>query len=185
MIRDDCFYIYIYTKESNAFIHIPNLLAGRHARTVLKFLAVFSISFTISGKLWVTWPKFTLKSFHLIAVPLGPIWLPVYLHSSDWVEMSWIMFHDLFENNCKNPAFHFEMGHCMVEWSAAASVSSVGACSFWEQPQAHLLVFAMNLSDEEDIACASEAWYAIYAYIISFNMCIYKHKQLNIHNTIS
>ena len=86
----------------------------------------------------------------------------------------------LMVNNCKNPAFHFEMGHCMVEWSAAASVSSVGACSFWEQPQAHLLVFAMNLSDEEDTACASEAWYAIYiyiyAYIISFNMCIYKHK---------
>ena len=83
----------------------------------------------------------------------------------------------LMVNNCKNPAFHFEMGHCMVEWSAAASVSSVGACSFWEQPQAHLLVFAMNLSDEEDTACASEAWYAIYIYIfmrISFHLiCVY------------
>ena len=51
-----------YILYQNAFKHIPNLLAGGHSRYVLKFLAVFSISFTTSGKLWLTWPKFTLKS---------------------------------------------------------------------------------------------------------------------------
>ena len=78
-------------------IHTHSKFTSRHSRNVLKFLAVFSISFTTSGKLWLTWPKFTLKSFHLIAVPLGPIWLPVYLHSSDSDAISWIMFHSLFD----------------------------------------------------------------------------------------
>ena len=164
-------------------IHTRSKFASRHSRNVLKFLAVFSISFTTSGKLWLTWPK-----------------------SSHWNHSIWLLSHwvlsgfrftcihliqmqsrescstvCLIVDNCNHPAFHFEMRHCMVEWSAAASVSSVGTCSFWEQPQTHLLVFAMNLSGQEDTACESKAWIATYV----STLYIYNiHKPFNIHNTI-
>ena len=158
-------YIY-YAKESNAFMHISNLPAVIPAMSSSSWQSLASLSrppanYESPGQsshwnhsIWLL-SHWVLSGFRFTCIHL------IELKCRE--SRSTIC---LIVNNCKNPAFHFEMGHCMVEWSAAASVSSVGACSSWEQPQAHLLVFAMNLSGEEDTACASEAWYAIYAYII-------------------